>query len=263
MDLGILIMTNIRGFLCAASGAAIASLAMSSAVLADDEAAKFGYSVTMSATSDYIFRGISLNDQDPAFQPYVELTYGTPSLTGYVGFWGSNVAAPFNPFELDIVAGLRPVTGPVSWDIGVIYYTYPDAGDSGDLDYVEFKVAASATPMTNLTVGLTGYVTPDVGIAYPETETIEGNASYTLPNFSAGATVFTPSISGLVGFSTSTRDSFFPQGAFLGEKDYTYWNAGLKLAVEKYFMDFRYWDTNIDNTLSDSRFVFSAGVTLP
>jgi len=67
----------------------------------------------------------------------------------------------------------------------------------------------------------------------------------------------------LVGYSTSTRTSDFPLGAFLGEKDYTYWNAGLKLAVDKYFMDFRYWDTNIDNTLSDSRFVFSAGVTLP
>ncbi len=26
-------------------------------------------------------------------------------------------------------------------------------------------------------------------------------------------------------------------------QDYTYWNAGLKLAVDKYFMDFRYWDT--------------------
>jgi hypothetical protein len=37
----------------------------------------------------------------------------------------------------------------------------------------------------------------------------------------------------------------------------------LKLAVDKYFMDFRYWDTNVNNELSDSRFVFSAGVTLP
>ena len=94
---------------------------------------------------------------------------------------------------------------------------------------------------------------------YAESETIEGTVSYTLPNFSAGATVFTPSISGLVGYSNADRNDFF-----LGQaNNYTYWNAGLKLAVDKYFMDFRYWDTNIDNTLSDSRFVFSAGVTLP
>ena len=155
-DLGILIMANIRGFLCAASGAAIASLAMSTAVLADDEAPKFGYSLTMSATSDYIFRGISSNDQDPAFQPYLEFTYGI----GYLGFWGSNVAAPANPFELDIVAGLRPVTGPVTWDIGVLWYTYPRLQIASDLDYVEFKVGGSITPMTNVSLGLTGYVTP-------------------------------------------------------------------------------------------------------
>jgi uncharacterized protein (TIGR02001 family) len=247
-------MANVRGFLSAAGAAAVASLAMSSAVLADDPP-KFGYSLTMSATSDYIFRGISLNNEDPAFQPYLEFTYGI----GYVGFWGSNVAPPFNPFELDIVAGIRPVTGPVSWDIGVIYYTYPDSKIAGDLDYVEFKVAATATPMTNLTIGATGYATPDQGFAYPETETIEGNIGYTLPKMA----MFTPTVSGLVGFSTSTRTSDFPLGAFLGEKDYTYWNAGVKLAVDKYFMDLRYWDTNIDNGLSDSRFVFSAGVTLP
>ena len=70
-------------------------------------------------TSSAVFRS---NDQDPAFQPYLEFTYGI----GYVGFWGSNVAAPANPFELDIVAGIRPVTGPVTWDIGVLYYTYPE-----------------------------------------------------------------------------------------------------------------------------------------
>lgn len=258
-------MANVRGFLCAASAAAVASLAMTSAVLADDAAPKFGYSLTMSATSDYVFRGISTNDQDPAFQPYLELTYGTPSLTGYVGFWGSNVAAPANPFELDIVAGLRPVTGPVSWDIGVIWYTYPDSSIAGDLDYVEFKVGGTITPMTNLTLGVTGYVTPDQA-NYPESETVEGTAAYTLPNFAAGSTVFTPTLSGLIGYTNADQANFFQ-----GETDYTYWNAGLKLAVDKYFMDFRYWDTNIgpnpvnnfNDSLAGARFVFSAGVTLP
>jgi hypothetical protein len=43
----------------------------------------------------------------------------------------------------------------------------------------------------------------------------------------------------------------------------------LKLAVDKYFMDFRYWDTDISKSqlggsaAAESRFVFSAGVTLP
>jgi hypothetical protein len=50
-----------------------------------------------------------------------------------------------------------------------------------------------------------------------------------------------------------------------------YWNAGLSLTVEKFTMDFRYWDTDINNGgsvfalpgLDDERFVFTAKVTLP
>ena len=57
---------------------------------------------------------------------------------------------------------------------------------------------------------------------------------------------------------------------FNGFDSYTYWNAGLALAVEKLTFDFRYWDTDAPDTaascLSDycsERFVFSATVTLP
>lgn len=53
-----------------------------------------------------------------------------------------------------------------------------------------------------------------------------------------------------------------------GTDAYTYWNAGVKLTVDKYFMDFRYWDTSISkqddpNGYADARFVFQAGVNLP
>lgn len=257
-------MKNIRSFLGAAGVAAVAALGMSTAALADDEN-KFGYSITISGTSDYMFRGISFTNQDPAFQPFIEFTYGKPDLTWYVDLWGSNIADPFGPFELDVYAGVRPVTGPVSWDLGVLYYTYPNnsiPGKSGG-DYVEFKIAASITPVTNLTTGLTLYYTPDQGANYGETWTVEGNAAYTLPNFY----MFTPVVSGVVGF-TKGEDGFV---LGVGSTDYTYWNAGLKLSVDKYFMDFRYWDTSIgknaangfNNDLADSRFVFTAGVNLP
>ncbi|HEY8129904.1 MAG TPA: TorF family putative porin, partial [Hyphomicrobium sp.] len=129
-------MTNIKSFLGAAGAAAIAALSMSTAARAADlgtsaaapavEERKFGYSVTISGTSDYIFRGISYTNSDPAFQPFIEFTYGTPNLTWYLDFWGSNIAEPFGPFEVDMYAGVRPVTGPVAWDLGILYYTYPE-----------------------------------------------------------------------------------------------------------------------------------------
>ena len=63
--------------------------------------------------------------------------------------------------------------------------------------------------------------------------------------------------------------------AFNGFDSYTYWNAGVALAVEKLTFDFRYWDTDAAGRRSrpacgscisgycDERFVFSATVALP
>jgi uncharacterized protein (TIGR02001 family) len=257
-------MKNIKGILSAAGLAAMASLVMSTAVLADDtEDRKFGYSITLTGVSDYLFRGVSLTDNKPAFQPFVEFTYGI----AYLDFWGSNVDNGVgDPFEMDIYAGIRPVTGPVSWDLGVLYYTNPDnPAGWGATDYVEFKVGASISPIKNLTLGVTGYVTPDQR-NYALTETVEGLVSYELPQWA----MFTPTISGGVGYTNADNTTdFFGNG----RDNYTYWNVGLKLTVDKYFMDFRYWDTDLSradqagfyssDNVADGRFLFSAGVNLP
>ncbi len=259
-DGGLQMKSGFKKYAVAAGASAVMAFAMSSAVRAED-APKFGYSITLTGVSDYMFRGVSLTDEQPAFQPYLEFTYGI----AYLGFWGSNIHdepnQAYGPWETDIYAGIRPVTGPINWDLGVLYYTYGTGDGSealglkwNDIDYVEFKAAATTSPMTNLTLGLTGYYTPDQDDAVPVTGTIEGSINYTLPQMG----IFTPTIGGLLGYTTADRN-----GWFLGEDNYTYWNAGVKLAVEKYFMDFRYWDTTIDNDQADSRFLFSAGVTLP
>jgi uncharacterized protein (TIGR02001 family) len=262
-------MTNIRSFLGAAGVAAVAALGMSTAALAADEGDKFGYSITISGTSDYIFRGISLTQSEPAFQPFIEFTYGNPNLTWYFDLWGSNINAgkAYEPYELDLYAGVRPVTGPVSWDLGVLYYSYPSAPVRGG-DYVEFKVAATISPITNLTLTAIGFMTPDQGKNTPLTETGELDVAYTLPQVG----IFVPTLSGAVGY-TNADSQPFGVGWFSGADSYTYWNAGVKLTVDKYFMDFRYWDTSIskNDTIAggadianvDSRFVFTAGVNLP
>jgi len=49
-----------------AGAAAVALLALSGAASAEDR--QFGWSVNVGGTSDYIFRGVSQTDGDPAFQ---------------------------------------------------------------------------------------------------------------------------------------------------------------------------------------------------
>lgn len=230
--------------LCGAAG--IALLALSGAAQAEE----FTWSATATGTSDYVFRGVSQSDEDPTIQGSVGIGYGM----FYAGVWASGI--DFGPgedadIEVDYYAGFKPTWGPATFDFGLIYYDYP--GYTDDADLLELKGGVSGEVAKSLTAGATLYWSPD----YNEYEYIvyEGTLAYALPTFH----VFAPTISGTVGHYDWDTAGF---------ADYTYWNAGLALAVEKLTFDFRYWDTDIDGCTSgvfscDERFVFSATLALP
>lgn len=236
-----------RNLLGAAAFACIAA----TPALADE----FEWSVTGTGTSDYIFRGLSLSEENPVFQASVDGSYGI----FYAGIWGSMVEGDgYEPVELDLYAGIKPELGPVTFDFGVVYYVYPWAG-APDSEYVEFKAGAEWSPFTNFTLKPVFWYQPDqenVGEVY----TIEGTASYELP----AVGIFTPTVSGLIGYAEGDEPDTF--GEIIPTDNYTYWNAGLALSVEKFTFDFRYWDTDLADAkeaLADERFVFTASVTLP
>jgi uncharacterized protein (TIGR02001 family) len=268
--------------------AGTALVAMSGAALADgyggsvkdapvvEEGRKLNLSVTLGATSDYIFRGISQTSENPAAQGSVDLTYGI----FYAGIWASNVDfddAPPASAEIDFYAGIKPTLGagpfwgPITFDFGVLYYSYPGADDNPELDYVELKAGYSMESpwIKGLTTGTTLYWSDDYGLETGEVFTVESAASYALPQVG----IFSPSISGVYGTVYGDIDENFSVGGGT-EDEYSYWNVGLALAVEKFTFDFRYWDTDIDvenpgvgacvsEGLCDERFVFTAKVTLP
>ena len=63
---------------------------------------------------------------------------------------------------MTFIAGLKPVFGPVSFDLGVIYYTYPHANDSGaELNFFEVKAGASVSPWKDGTIGGTVFYSPE------------------------------------------------------------------------------------------------------
>lgn len=224
------------------------------------EEKSLSYSMILTAASDYMFRGISYTDNDATANIYQEVGYGM----AYLAFWTSNIDfGAYGPWEQDIYVGIRPTTGPVNWDLATYYYMYGNRdggryGSTFDIDYFEFKLGATASPWENLTLGTTLWLTPDQGYAATDNVSIEGAISYGLPRVAK----FSPTISGLVGYSDSGTNRFYPTGFWLGQQSYTYWNAGLSLAVDKLSLDFRYWDTSIPDRLSDERFVLSASFYL-
>jgi uncharacterized protein (TIGR02001 family) len=228
-----------------AAGAAL--LALSGAALADgyegsikdapaDEGRKFTYSFSITGTSDYVFAS------------------GLDFEAG--GVYDGDV-------EVDLYGGIKPTWGPLTFDLGVIYYAYPGNGillaGTQDAEYLEFKAGVSGSPFENATLGATVYYSDDYFGETGEVWTVEGTAGYTFKTIGP----FTPTISGLVGYQDADV-------AFNGIDSYWYWNAGLALTVEKLTFDFRYWDTDIDsaaavcfNDYCGERFVFSATVALP
>ena len=67
--------------------------------------------------------------EGPAIQGGFDATCGI----FYAGVWASNLdfggdaSGDIANIEIDLYAGIKPKTGRITWDLGVIYYTYPNA----------------------------------------------------------------------------------------------------------------------------------------
>jgi uncharacterized protein (TIGR02001 family) len=106
-----------------------------------DDAPPSGPALTgnISGVSDYLFRGLSQTDQEPALQGGVE--YGSAD-SWYVGAWGSNVSwlsdnsalgtNVSNSLEIDLYAGWRvPLNADWKLDVGLYTYYYPGTYPTG------------------------------------------------------------------------------------------------------------------------------------
>jgi uncharacterized protein (TIGR02001 family) len=95
-------------------------------------AANAEVSYTVTAVSDYDFRGVSLSAKDPALQASIDYAHDSGF---YAGAWASNI--DYGPqdgdIELDLYAGWAGESeGGVGWDVGLVWYTYPDSSSTVD-----------------------------------------------------------------------------------------------------------------------------------
>ena len=129
--------------------------------LAAAGAAQAGVSGSAALTSDYVFRGVSQTNEDPAVQAGVEYAHDSGF---YAGAWGSNISwlsdIPgdiSSSLELDGYVGYRGKAGDIfGYDVGVLTYYYP--GDFPDgfsrADTTEIYVGATVAPIETLSLGL-------------------------------------------------------------------------------------------------------------
>ena len=220
-------------FACAAAAAAL--LAASSASAQDGPQVAWNVGVV----SDYVFRGFSQTDEEPALQAGVDLTAGS----FYAGAWASNVDfGDDTEAEVDLYGGFRTEAAGFAFDIGAVAYLYVEAPDGADYDYVELKAAASRA-IGPVTAGAVVYYSPDFFGLDEEATYVEGNVAFT------PADRWT--VSAAVGYQALDVND-----------DYTTWNAGVAFALtDNLAVDVRYYDTDVDGPLSDDRFVGGLKVT--
>lgn len=91
---------------------------------------------TITAVSDYDFRGITQTALSPALQGSLDYAH---SSGWYVGAWASNVDfgnCCGEDLEIDYYTGFAGATdGGIGWDVGLIDYTYP--GTNVSIDFME------------------------------------------------------------------------------------------------------------------------------
>ena len=202
---------------------------------ADDAAAPapaISFTGNIAISTDYMFRGVSQSGNSPSVSGGFDASAGM----FYAGTWAASIN--FAPMEWDVYAGLKPTTGPVSWDIGAIGYIYPDShvpSGGADLNYMEGYIKPSIVPIKNTTLGLAFYASPDF---FAET----GAAYYGELN---GSLALTPalSLSGAAGY----QDVEDLNGPLPGTKSGNYWtwNAGATYTIAGFGLDLRYVDTSV------------------
>jgi uncharacterized protein (TIGR02001 family) len=134
----------------------ICSLALASAIASCGAAFAEGdssipgeFSANVSITSNYLYRGISQSADGPALQGGFDYTVDK----FYAGAWASSVEWTDTSIEIDYYAGFSPSYENFDFDIGVLFYTYPDAPDDPKQNFVELYGGVSTTVLEKVEVG--------------------------------------------------------------------------------------------------------------
>lgn len=132
----------------------VVPLMASLAVFATSASAVEGLSANVGATSNYLWRGVTQTDDDAAVQGGIDYTDESGF---YAGTWASNVDfGDDTSSEWDLYGGYASSYQGLDYDLGYIYYMYPDGDD------LNFGEVTGSLTFDMLTVGVNYVVNSDI-----------------------------------------------------------------------------------------------------
>ena len=216
------------------------------------------FSGSVALTSDYVFRGVSLSNENMAMQGEFDATHSSGA---YIGTWASNVSfdpskSPNNTgsLELDVYAGYAGKMNDFGYDLFVTRLIYPGSGtdattnkDHQNLDYHEFSLALSYSLPMGTEVG----VRYDYAPIWADTGSKADNYLFTVGHeLPMGISV---------GASLGRQDFREKKGG----TDYTYYGVQVAYSINKFTLALDFSDTNLkdpngnDQEDADGRFFFT------
>ncbi|WP_238226826.1 TorF family putative porin [Methylorubrum aminovorans] len=218
-----------------------------------------GFSFYQQYATDYNFRGVSNSARKGSYQTFFELQYFNNFL--YTAFYTWQTRLPTRPdFEFDLAAGIRPTFDKLSFDIGFVYYFYPNETRLVDQTTGAFLTTANsdfyeiyALPLYQVTpefaIGAKFYYSPNFFGQHAEATYTSGTIAYTLP---ATWFSFLPE-KYASGFSFSGEGGHYFLGAAKTSAtglvpfdlpSYNYGNVGISWAYKNLLVDLRYHMTD-------------------
>lgn len=144
------------------------------------------FSGNIAITSNYIFRGLTISDDDPAVSGGFDWAYKGV----YLGVWASSLeAVESETLEIDYYGGYVGEVNNFSYSLDVLYYDYPgesssgDSDDIGDLAYWEYGGSLGYSFEGNLepTIGLIVLHSPDNFAESGDATAVESSLDLSLP----------------------------------------------------------------------------------
>lgn len=197
--------------------------------------AESSFSANAALTTDYVWRGISQTDEDPAIQG----GFDVESSNGFsAGMWASNV--DFNSdanVEVDVYGGYSTTINDISLSVGAIYYMYPK---ESDLNFLELNAGIGYGPFS----AMVSY-TDEFGEGGPHATYFEVGGDFDLPFGGLGLGLH----AGHYSFDGSTTD-------------YNDWKVALSKEIGGFGLELAYTDTDLSKTecggdICDGRAIFT------
>jgi len=232
--------------------AALLLAAATPAIAQDDTAPPPTVTVTGGATAitDYRFRGLTQTNDDPALQGTVNVNH----VSGfYAGVWASTIdggpdgSTPlltgYGDAEVDLYAGFtRTLSSGVGFDIGLLYYYYPDAASGLNTDFFEPYASVNYTiGPVNAKVGANYAWSGQDGLNFTagsdDSLYVAGDLAVAIPN-----SVLT--LKAHLGF---TNGSLGLANPLASDDNYTDWSLTAEMAKAPFKAGISYVDTDITN----------------